>query len=68
MTAVSDLLTRNASSEGVLQLAELWSKKSLEIATQHSSASNISNTVQNITCDAAMAVAAFNIGILKKVR
>jgi hypothetical protein len=67
MTALSDLIMRNADSKPlseILHQAELWSKKALEIAMQHSSA----NVGQHQNCDVVLAVAAYNIGILKEVR
>lgn len=70
MTALSDLIMRNPNSKSVtetLQHAELWSKKSLDIAMQHSSASSISNVARDPNCDIALAFAAYNVGILKKV-
>lgn len=71
MTSLSDLILRNPDSQSVsetLHQAELWSKKALEIAMQHSSASNINNVLQDPNCDVALAFAAYNIGILKNVR
>jgi hypothetical protein len=69
MTSLSDLILRNPNSQSVsetLHQAELWSKKALEIAMQHS-ASNINNVVQDPNCDVALAFAAYNVGILKNV-
>lgn len=65
MTALSDLIMRNPEFNSVseaLRQAELWSKKALDIATQHSS--RLNNVVH---CDAVLVAAAYNIGILKKV-
>lgn len=70
MTALSDLIMRNHNSESVaetLRQAELWSKKALDIAMQHSSAANVNSAVQDPTCDVALAFAAYNVGILRKV-
>jgi hypothetical protein len=67
MTALSDLIMRNADSKPlseILHQAEQWSKKALEIATQHSS----SNVGHHPNCDVVLAVAAYNIGIIKSVR
>ncbi|KAF8220921.1 hypothetical protein L208DRAFT_727251 [Tricholoma matsutake] len=65
MTALSDLIMRNPEFNSVseaLRQAELWSKKALDIATQHSS--RLNNVVH---CDAVLVAAAYNIGILKKM-
>lgn len=70
MTALSDLIMRNPDSKPVsnkLYQAELWSQKALDISMRHSSTSVITNVAQNPTCHAALAVAAYNIGILKQV-
>jgi hypothetical protein len=71
MTNLSDLVMRNPESKSIsetLHQAELWSKKAFDIAVQHSSALNITNVVQNPECDVVLAFAAYNIGILRKVR